>query len=51
MRKRQTLLKKGMQKTVLSASLLLCGTVAMAQSQKSGSLVSSPTAMVSRSSA
>lgn len=41
MRKRQTQLKKGMQKAVLSASLLLCGTVAMAQSQKSGVITDS----------
>ena len=41
MRKRQTHLKKGMQKAVLSASLLLCGTVAMAQSQKSGVITDS----------
>ena len=41
MRKRQTHLKKGMQKAVLSASLLLCSTVAMAQSQKSGVITDS----------
>lgn len=41
MRKRRTQLKKGMQKAVLSASLLLCGTAAMAQSQKSGVITDS----------
>ena len=41
MRKRQTQLKRDMQKAVLSASLLLCGTAAMAQSQKSGVITDS----------